>query len=466
MLKKLLCFILAFCLAASLAGCGEQPQEIKPEEAFEDLLAADYEVYYLFYGGGLAVDSDQSKMLENDPYWLVVSPDYSTMEELQRRLESIYLRSETVKAILKTGDANGRLLLRSQDGQLWRSISPVVRALGYEVEEDTIQLVSSTSSTAVFSFQETSLDGSLYETRLSMTKTVAGWRLDAPRWEAERILIREGSDRDSLVSVGAARRAAENFLGSILDGGLPEVRGVSLGRLTAWQNIRIRSAVLLEAVEEMDSQGTYLVRVDVEDGGGVFPEGTQDFLLRISCDYMRFGDKVYPSYFRPASEEYYNWSGYVEQNQDGFGPAAYVDGFIGFYGATTFQTPWELPPETVVEYSLLFAESKGGDYRFTAAELDDAIQRTFGITGFDGRGTKFYVKDQDRYLLWGRDGNLYDLLIKMPQIRGNQAQVDVTFYDDVLCTSPLRTIRYTLEKGGDGSWRLLSALSAEGGGEG
>lgn len=460
--KKLLCLILALCLGISLWGCGTEAKEPGPEEVFEELLAADYEVYYLIYAGGLTVDSDQSKMLENAPYWLVTSSDYGTMDALQKRLDSIYIRSETVKTILGTVDAEGRPLLRSQDGHLWRSAAPALLAPGYEVEEDTITLVSSTAgAAATFSFQESALDGSLYETRLSMTKTAAGWRLDGPRWEAERTLIREGSDKESLVSSGAARRAAEDFLGSILDGGLPEVRGVTLGKLTAWQNIRVRSAVLTQAVEELDSQGSYIVRVDMEDGGGIFPEGEQDYRLEMRCDEMRFGDKVYPAYFRPASERYYNWIGYVEQNQEGPGPVWYVDAFIGFFGMTTFQTPWELPAETVVEFSLLFAESEEGDYRFTAAELDEAIRKTFGVTGFDGRGTKFYVKDQDRYLLWGRGSNFYNLLIQMPQIRGTQAQVDVTFYDDVLCTSPLRTIRYTLEKDSDGSWRLLSALSAE-----
>ena len=110
-----------------------------------------------------------------------------------------------------------------------------------------------------------------------------------------------------------------------------------------------------------------------------------------------------------------------------------------------------------MEFSLLFAESSEGDQRYTPAELDAAIQKTFGITGFDGRGTKFYVKEQDRYLLWGRGGNIYDLLIQPPRIRSSQAQVDVTFYGDVLCTAPLRTLRYTLEKNHDGSWMLLSA---------
>jgi len=459
-MKKLLCAVLALCLGLSLGGCGGQAPEPGPEEAFQRLLAADYEVYYLIYGGGLTADSDSAMTKEKTAYWEVTSADYGTLDALQRRLEDIYLRSETVKAILGAEDKAGDQLLLWEDGRLWRSAAPEVRAFGYEVEEETIRLESQSDTAASFSFQESGLDGSLYETAMSITKTAGGWRLDAPRWEAERTLIREGSGQTSLVGQGAARQAAEAFLASLLEGGVQEsLQGVQLGDCSAWQGVKITSAAITETVEEFDSQGDYLVSVTVENGGGVFPEGTQDYRLVMRCNEMRFGDAVYPAYFRPASEQYYNWSDYVEQNQDGPGPCWYVDAFIGFYGWTTFQDPTQLPADTVVEFSLLFAQSAEGDDRYTPAELAGAVERTFGLENFDGTGTKYYVKDQDRYLLWGRGGNIMDLLIQMPKIRGSQAQVDVSFYGDVLCTARLRTIRYTLEKGNDGSWKLLSAVT-------
>ncbi len=455
MKKRLTCALLALCLClAALGGCGEkQPPDASPEDAFRRLLAADYEVYSLIYGGGLTVDSSQG----GTGYQPVNSAGYETIDALQKRLESIYLRSETVRDILEAPDQTGAPLLKIENGQLLRSARPTLLTLGYEVDDTSIQAESQSDSAAAFLFQETGLDGSLYRTRLSMTKTAGGWRLDAPRWEAERTLIREGSDQDSLVEADAARLAAEEFLASVVNGSLPQDQSGMLGDLSAWQEIKVSSAKVTETVEEGDSWGDYRVAVTVENGAGVFPEGEQQFRLVMNCNEMRYGDRVYPAYFRPASEEYYNWGGYVEQNQDGPGPAWYVDAFIGFYGSATFATPWDLPPETVVEFSLLFAQSSEGDQRYTPAELDAAIQKTFGITGFDGRGTKFYVKEQDRYLLWGRGGNIYDLLIQPPRIRSSQAQVDVTFYGDVLCTAPLRTLRYTLEKNHDGSWMLLSA---------
>lgn len=461
MKKRLFCAFAALCLClAALGGCGggKEP-EAGPEETFLRLLAADYEVYYLIYGGGLTVDGDQG----SGDYRPVTSAGYDTIDALQKRLESVYLRSETVKAILEAPDQLGGPLLKTENGRLLRSIRPTVLALGYEVEETTLQLESQTNSAAAFTFQETGLDGSLYQTKLSMTKTAAGWRLDAPRWEAERTLIREGSDRDSLVEEGEARRAAEEFLTAIREGSLASVPGwQGLGNFSAWQNVKITAAGITRVVEELDSWGDYIVSVTVEEGGGVFPEGTRDFRLVMTAnDYMRPFSRVYPAYFRPASEEYYNWNGYVEQNQNGPGAAALVSSFIDFFGWPTFQTPWDLPPETVVEFSLMFAESSEGDQRFTPAEVEEAIRRTFGVTGFDGRGTKFYVKDQDRYLLWGRGGSIHDLLIQMPEIRGSKARVEVTFYDDVLCTVPLRTLCYTLEKNDDGSWMLLSALRAD-----
>lgn len=457
MKKRLACALLAFCLClAALGGCGEkQKPDASPEDAFRRLLAADYEVYYLIYGGGLTVDSSQG----GTGYQPVNSAGYETIDALQKRLESIYLRSETVRDILEAPDQTGAPLLKIENGQLLRSARPTLLTLGYEVDDTSIQAESQSDSAAAFLFQETGLDGSLYRTRLSMTKTAGGWRLDAPRWEAERTLIREGSDQDSLVGADAARLAAEEFLAAIHEGSLASIsKWQGVADPSVWQKIKISSAKITEVAEDGDSWGDYTVSVTVEDGGGAFPEGTQDYRLVMTLnDYQRPYDSVYPVYFRPVSEEYYNWSGYVEQNQDGPGPAWHVNAFIDLFGPVAFETPWDLPPETVVEFSLLFAQSSEGDQRFTPAELDAAIQKTFGITGFDGRGTKFYVKEQDRYLLWGRGGRIHDLLIQPPKIRSSQAQVDVTFYGDVLCTAPLRTLRYTLEKENDGSWMLLSA---------
>ena len=465
---KRTCRFLPLMLALALAllsACGGGPQPDTDETvtaAFVELLAEDYQVYYLIYGDGLAVDLNALGETDPGDYAPVVTEGCTTRAGLEARFKEVYALDETVKSLLSARDSDGRDRFQVRDGALWRSTS--LSAFPYETVEGSIVLKSRSDSSASFVFEENGLDGSLYETAMSMSKTSRGWRLDRPRKEAERTLLREGAAVDSLVPVGAARTAAEDFLAALRGGDWEQIKaavGID-GESGAWQEITITGAEITAAAEDLDSYGDYTVRVTVENGAGVFPQGTGDYRLVLTCNMMRWGeDQVIPVYFRPVGESYYNWSPFQVTSREENIPGWYVNAFIGFYGSTVFASPQELPPETVAEFSMVLTEPEREDLIYTREELSAAVESCFGIAGFDGRSTKFYSKEQGGYLLWGRGSGIHDFLMELPRTANGQSQVDVTFCRDPLCTSRLRTIRYTLADNGDGSWRFVSAVQIE-----
>lgn len=467
--KKLISALLTlFLCLALLSGCGEgdgSPQGDSDEALtalFGELLAADYEVHYLIYSDGLAVDADRS-LEENGTSYRAVLPPYADKASLKKRLEEVYARDETMEALLSAKDSGGVPRLLERDGALWRSEPSSIAALGYEEVEGSIRLTGRRASlNATFRFQETGPDGSLYDTTLSISKTARGWRLDRPRRDAERKLLREGSAQSTAIKEGTERRAAEEFLAAIQSGDLSAIAAATGRDATSWAGVRITEARISEAVEELDSYGEYQVQVTVENGAGIFPEGTQEYRLILQCDDMSaWTPRVIPVYFRPASEQYYNRIGFEVRTRPENKPAEAVYNFVYLYNSVTFETPWDLPAETVAEYAMIQARPENGGESFSPGELSQAVKQAFGLTGFDGTGTGFYVKGEDAYYLWGRGAVSVNVLIGMPKTAGGKSQVEASFYSDTLCTARLRTLRYTLEKNGDGSWRLLSAVEIE-----
>ena len=104
MLKENLCRVLSlFLCLALLGGCGgdSAPQGNSDEDitaAFEELLAADYEVYYLLFADGLPVDRAGERELDGALYYPVTSQRFPNREALKKRLEEVYAKEETVEA--------------------------------------------------------------------------------------------------------------------------------------------------------------------------------------------------------------------------------------------------------------------------------------------------------------------------------------------------------------------------------
>ncbi len=463
-ISRVLCFALIIALAL-LPACDSAPKADTDQSvtaAFEELLAADYQVDYLIFGDGLEVDLEALGELDPRDYAPVVTQGYTTRADLEKRLKEVYALDETVKALLSAVDGEGRERLQVRDGALWRATATA--AFPYETVEGSIVLRVRSDTAATFVFEETGLDGSLYETTLEMAKTSRGWRLNGTRKDARRTLLREGSGEDSAIPAGAARKVAEEFLAGIVAGDASAIsQAIGYGNNnTVWQQMKVTSAEITAAAEDLDSHGDYTVRLTVEDGAGHFPEGTGDYRLILSTNEMRWvAEQPVAWYFRPASEQYLETSWYDPVDEKEWAPAIAVSSFIDWFGQQTFATPWELPPETLVEYAMIRTQPEDPEMVFTPREIDTAIEKIFGITGVDGRGTKFYSKEKKGYLILGRGANFYNTLIPKPRTAAGQSQVDVTLYRDSLCTMKLRTVRYTMAENEDGSWRFVSAVPLE-----
>ena len=451
--KRLLCTALCLCLALGcLAACGkkeETDQELTG--IFSDLLAADYEVYYLFYSDGLPVDQAVTETVGEGEYHPVTSAQYKDLGALKKLLEGVYAKKDQVEAILAVEDPNGHPLLAEVDGKLYRSATRDIFALGYELEEGSLAIKARSEGAATFSFQETGLDGSLYETSMSMTKTGAGWRLDGTRAGAKREMIREGSGESSLVGEGEARRVAEAFLAALRAGDAEALSGLTMGG--DWTGVRASRAEISEVREELDSQGDYIVSLTVTQGGSVLQAGDAEYRLRVG--FYPFSDQVGPTYFRPAQEEYYNLLDLAQRDSV---PANQVEEFIGMYGAVTFSAPEELPADTITEYAMLLMASQSGEWDrvFTLEEVASQVESSFGIGDFDAKDTKFYSAEMGGCIIWGRGGTSYNMLIEMPVVREGRAVVTVGFFEDILCTVSDKVLTYTLEENPDGSWRFVS----------
>ena len=455
--KRLLAAALALGLGL-FAACGA-PEETDAEltAAFTDLLAADYEVYYLFYSGGLPVDQGVTLELEGAEYHPVSSAEYRSLQDLRELLERVYADERTVEALLAVKDPHGVPLLAEEEGVLYRSATRDIYALGYEAEEETAALASRDGDRAVFTFRETGLDGSLYETEMAMTRTSRGWRLEGPRSDARRELVREGSGEESAIGAGEAREVAEGFLSALTAGDAAALAQMTQGKESLWSAVRVSRAEIAQAEEELDSQGSYLVDLSVEEGGGILEEGEGEYRLQVGFEPLT--GKVSPLYFQPAGREYYNWQDSAETVGEA-SPGWLVEEFIRLYGTVTFASPEELPAETVAEFSIVrLAEATGQwDRVYTLEEVAAEAERTFGLAAFDAGETPFYSEAQGGCLMLGRGGSSFNMLMEMPAAGEEGVLVRVGFYRDLLCTDPENAILYTLEELPEGGWRLLSAL--------
>ena len=458
--KRFLAVLLCLGLCLGLAACGGAEAETDEEltEEFSRLLAADFEVYYLFYSDGLPVDQSVTRQVDGADYHPVNSTEYKSLEDLRRLLEGIYAQESQVEALMAVKDPHGIPLLAEEDGVLYRSASRDIYALGYEVDESTIRLEAREEDRASFVFQETGLDGSLYETRMSMARSSQGWRLEEPRSEARREMIREGSGESSAIPEGEARQTAEGFLDALTSGDAVAIAEMTMGDEGIWSAVHVSRAEITQVNEELDSQGDYTVTLQVESGGGILEEGEVDYRLHVGFDPL--SGRVAPLYFQPADREYYNWLDYAD-TVGADSPAQVVEGFISLYGTQLFSSPEELPAETVTEFAIVqMAEATGEwDRVYTPQEVADQVEITFGLAGFDGSATPFYSQEQGGYIMWGRGGSSFNMLMEMPEIQDGQALVRVGFYEDLLCTVPENAIVYTLEQAPLGGWRLLSVLA-------
>ena len=451
----------ALMLAALLTACGG-PRDAA--SAFGDLLAKDYEVCYIFYSQGLPVDDSPEAALERDGsvYRPSASEEYKTMSDLEKLLEETYAGRDTIEGYLALEDSQGHPLFLEEGGKLYQSAQGELRMPRFEARDDTAVLVEETEERAVFTLEEDSLDGSLYQCTLALTKTEKGWRLETPREEGERTLLREGSDEETLAVEGSARAAAEAFLEALKaadTGKIEMLTEAPEGTYSGWRAIQIENAQITDTQEEGDSYGSYRVALKVLSGAGIFADGESTYKMEVG--FGSSPDGVVVRSFRPAEPVPYSQLPYEERTD---GACEAVMEMIGLFGFQPFGSPAELPAEVVTEYCLsqlskdkTFEEVMEG---ISPQELSDAAWTYFGLEDFQARDTAYYNAGLEAYMTAGRSGFEGDYLVMgSREGSGGTIIVEVRTYTDPLQTQNERIYIYTMSPDEEEGFRFLSAAA-------
>lgn len=454
--KVILSLLLAVVLTFSLAACGKSGDVTS---IFEDLLAKDYEVYYTFYSRGLPLDDTTPPV--RGSYLPVNSKEYKKLSDLKKQLQGTYHDEGIIQRYLNLSDGSGHDLFTDIDGKLHQSTLGDMQMLRFEEVEGTLTLVEESKNYATFTFQEQSLDGSLYQCNMSMTHTSKGWRLDAPRKDAARTLVREGSDEDTLPKTASVRDVADDFLAALKNGdtaALEKLSNAPEGIYNGWSAISVTEASITQALEEADSYGRYLIDLNVSNGAGILPDGQTSFIMEVGFyDYSEF---VSVYYFKPAEPMPYSRLPYEERTD----PACEsVMQFINFFGLIEFQSTADLPSEVIAEYCLAdlvsdmsFEEAMEG---VSPKKLAEKAEKLFGIQDFSAVDTAFYNADTNTYMTIGRGGYQVNYLLwgSTPQ-EDDTVTISVSAYSDPLQYQKERTFTYALQTNSDDSVQFISAV--------
>ncbi len=463
--KAVLCMGLAVLLLTVAVACSAAQS---PEEALEQLLAKDYEVYYLFRSRGLPVDDSPEAALEweGGVYQPSLSEEYKSVGDLKKLLEGTYARDETVEQYLAAKDDNGHPLFVDLDGRLCQSSQSPLQASRFTVVEDTAQLVEETEDRAVFTLEEESLDGSLYQCTVTLVRTDRGWRLETPMEDAEQTLLREGSDPSSEQSLEDARQVAESFLTALAAGDTARVEELSQavpGTYSSWASAGVAQARITETLEEGPGYGLYEVSFSVSENGGTFPQGENRYRLEVTSGEM--SGELIVGQFRPAEPVPYNLLPYQDR-QDAACEA--VLKWVELFGPQTFADTGDLSEEMVAEYCLTrLAEEMSFDQVMEGIQpetLEEAALEWFGLEGFDARETGCYDPQRDVYLTPGRSGSGANCLVMGSSVgEDGTICVEVRTYTDPLQTQNQRIYTYLLSQEEEEDYRFLSAQPADGG---
>lgn len=451
--KQIFCIILTLLLVFPTA-CGSEENLV---ETFETLVASDYEVYYLCYTMGLPTDSAQTVEQNGTTYQLVSSMDYQSLADLQKLLDDTY-QPGVASDYLNRTDSNGNPIFLEQDGKLYQSTSAEIFMLPYEMIEGTTTLEQELGDTAFFSFEETGWDGSLYQTTMSMSKNEQGrWRLDSPRIDASRTVIREGAADDIIASGSTARQVAEEFLNALSGADTSEIErlsGASNGTYQSWSGIQVSNAAIVNTIEDLNVYGSYEVAMQVADGAGILEEGNVRYRMIVS--YPDFGDSMTVQYLKPMSVDPYNLRPQEERTSTAH---EMIIQYLMAFGSGLYESTADLPVDWVAEYCLIQLTNEIGYEQsyFTGEQLQAKALSCFGIENFDASGTPFYTPDG--YVAFGRGGYSLNYLIFDGVEEDGDLLIPVTIYSDPLQTHEELNITYRMRQNADGSYRFVSATS-------
>lgn len=452
-MKKILIGALVLILLALIPAC--KPQDI--QTTFENLLAADYEVYYLFHSQGLPVDTNSGSIVEYEEsfYQPSTSKEYRQLKHLQRLVESVYAHEETTKGFLEKCDNNGNPLFVEIGGQLYQSIHGDLQMPRFELID--LFLVEEEEARAVFTLKEESLDGSLYHCTLAMIKTNKGWRLEGPRQESSHILIQEGSNQSVLPFDQTPQQVAEEFLSALTWGdteAIENLTGALPGTYSTWTDPGINNAQI-DMVEEGESYGTYQVKLQIQSSDGPFPQGEHTYILSVGI--TEDGQELIVTTFWPEPLPY-NWLPAPQQEDSACN--AVLD-FIRLFGQLSFPHTHDLPSEVIAEYCLTqlaqdrsFEELING---ISPQDLKRAAYKYFGVKNFSALETKFYDSELKAYHTQEPIESTTNIVVLGSQLTDTGVLVETHSYTDPLCTQNRRIIFYSLASDSSGEWQFIAA---------
>ena len=459
--------LLAALLALLLPGCSREESDEELAEAFTNLMAGDYEVRYLFLFGGLPTDAAVSMEYDGGTYRQVVSSEYKNIEDLQRLLSSVYARTEESDAMLARTDQNGRPQLIEQAGTLWVSADWRLESASAELIEDSVRVEEKEKDYARMYFEEAAADGSLLAASIGMTRTGDGWRLAEDPGAAERTVLREGSGETQLSAPGELRAMAESFLQALQTGNTAQLERLSWAPAGTYADLaaaKVTEARITGTESEGEAYAAYTVRLSVEDGAGILPEGESMFRIAAGMPDSFLWEapdgakELSVTVFAPLESE---------RKTADYERAAAVYSLLALGGPVAFETTQELPSDLATEYLL----SQIYDYSYTSGvsreELAAAAEKYLGLSDFKPDGD-FYDAQLNGYIVYGHGGAVYNgVLYEVPEIPVQaDAAFDLALYSDPLRLRQTARVRYTLESLPEGEWRLLSGQVLEGSLEG
>lgn len=466
---RVLTLILTLTLAFT-AACGRKPAPAAETdqqllEAFTTLLAQDFEVAYLFYGGGVVVSDQGAIQQAGQTYWPSDDPRYPTMGELEALLRATYAGEQERAALLGRTTPGGALLFVEDNKTLYKNQEEWVSLPPTTTREETIRLIARGENSAQFQFEQEGADGSLYEVTLAMVRTPEGWRLAAQLRDAPRTVIREGSAETSLFAPGEAGAVAEKFLEALVARDTAALETLSFappGTYASWGSLEVTQARVAQVVEDLDAQGEYLVDLVVTQGGGILEEGAVQYRLKVgtrnAVDWGERGDGfpgLSVDYFQPLALEPYELAEGPEHRH----PAAEAVGrLILFFGPQPFETSEQLGAGRITEYVLMDLDN-GDDPQpsYTQAQVAAGAKKLFGLEDFIP-SPEFYISYYGGFSAGGRGGYQVNKLTFLSPGEAAEMTVTVQLYSDPLQVQRTQTLVYTLVETAENNWQFVSAL--------
>lgn len=213
-----------------------------------------------------------------------------------------------------------------------------------------------------------------------------------------------------------------------------------------------------EFVESQPAEGVFLVRVDIsKSGSDLFPAGSALWNLVVSdLDYNIM-------LFKPAYKEINFF--YRDDNSPPPSEAAFLcmnfSVYMNYFETTDdFNTifPDADDTDTFSFFCHMIVDVLNLEHDIKRVDLEQAAEKTLGITEIDFKKCKEYNKDEDILSFDGHGGFWLDCSLSSERYNPltKRHTVEIDYYSDTAYILKDKTVRYVVEENDDGTLRLIS----------